>query len=116
MGAATARGSGLCGANKPGRIALVEQDSGVLHTHPPELRLARRTIYYSLTWLAAMLVHEACHIHVANAGLAALDEEQDCLARQLATAIAIDAPAKEQDHIAAADGTHMHTPQAAQDW
>lgn len=103
-------------ANKPGRIVLVDQGSGVLHTRPAELRLARPTIYFSRTWLASTLVHEACHIHLADAGLAPLDEERRCLQRQLATASAIHAPEREQRHIARADGTHIRTLPAAQDW
>ena len=55
--------------NGPGRIELVDHGSGVLHTAPPVLRLAPHTIYFSRTWLAGTLVHEACHIAYAPRAL-----------------------------------------------
>ena len=103
-------------AHRPGRIVLVAQGSGVLHTDPPELRLAPPTIYFSKTWLAGTLVHEACHIELADARLSALDEERAYLARQLRTAIAVGAPERERAHISAADGSHIGVPPDAQDW
>ncbi len=102
--------------NLPGRIDLVEQGSGVLHTQPVVLRLAPPTIYHSLTWLASVLVHEACHINAAPLHLEPLPEERQCIARQLATARRINAPGRELGWLEASDGRHLEVPPATQDW
>ena len=102
--------------NGPGRIQLVDHGSGVLHTAPPVLRLAPHTIYFSRTWLAGTLVHEACHIAYAAEGLTALDEERACLARQLPTAEKIRVPERETARITSADGSHIEVPPRALYW
>ena len=83
---------------------------------PRVLRLAPHTIYFSRTWLAGTLVHEACHIAYAAEGLTALDEERACLARQLQMAEKIRVPERETARITSADGSHIEVPPRALYW
>lgn len=86
---------------------------------PPVANVHRRTVRHSKTWLASVLVHEACHRFQYLRGVERhgtkyppSDEyygqkaELECLRQQLAVLERLQAPAHEITHVRDADGTH----------
>jgi hypothetical protein len=73
-------------------------------------QLAPASAYYSLTWCAGCIAHEAHHARLAESpshtyGLA--EEELDCIAFQRAVSERLGAPDWELDYLATLDGSHF---------
>jgi|TARA_Y100000310_G_scaffold339182_1_gene431094 hypothetical protein len=112
------------------RIEQVQANSGIYYGASPAIRLTDTTTFYSLTWLAGVLVHEACHLAQyrqveADRGNPFSRKVRDfnsaitelaCIQHQLAVARAIGAPQKEIRQLLSADGSHAYTTPSAQDW
>ncbi len=84
---------------------------------PPSFMLSNRSAYYSLTWCAAIFVHDAHHSYsyqqrVKNnqnnvrTSEQIFSEEQEANARQITAMERIGAPKREIDHMKKQDGTH----------
>jgi hypothetical protein len=119
-------------------IRRVDSNSGVVQGVAADgrdirvIRLTRRTAFFSVTWLAGVLVHEACHVieprqslpvgsggerkDMASLSRARIAEENQCLARQLEALESMAAPATELTHLRGQDGSHALTSPALQDW
>jgi hypothetical protein len=87
--------------------------------NPPTAHLRRQHVRSSVTWLASVVVHEACHrfqyvrgmqrhgtSFVPNWEFSGRIAELECLKRQAETLERIGAPAKEIADVRAADGMH----------
>ena len=112
------------------RIEQVNQNSGLYYEDPPTIRLTNSTTFFSLTWLAGVLVHEACHMRQYRQMLKERDNpyslsrrnfntaitEAECIAQQLEIARAVGAPQKEIRQITSEGGSHAYTPGHRQDW
>ena len=95
-------------------------DVGMAVMHePPVAKLRRREVLGSKTWLASVLVHEACHRfqylrgvekhgtkYPPNEEYWGQKAELECLKRQHAILERLQAPAHEIEWVRAADGTH----------
>ena len=105
-----------------GRVLEVQRfdDVGMAVMHePPVAKLRRREVLGSRTWLASVLVHEACHrfqyvrgVEKHKTKYPPNDEyygqkaELECLKRQHAVLERLQAPAHEVAWVRDADGTH----------
>ena len=112
------------------RIEQAPSNSGMYYGESPAIRLTDTTTFYSLTWLAGVLVHKACHLAQFREMQAELDNpfsrkvrdfnsaitELACIQHQVAVARMIGAPQKEIRQLLSADGSHAYTTPAAQDW
>ena len=75
-------------------------------------QLAPRTAYYSLTWCAASIAHEAHHGKLgccASYSYGHAHEERACIDYQRAILERIGAPAWEIEYLATLDGNHFDT-------
>lgn len=101
-----------------GRIREAERSGMVAWANPPTFELGPRTAFYSVTWCASAIAHDAWHAKLYRdyarlhgkepppevwSGTAA---ERACLAAQLRAAEAIGAPRHELEHIRASDGAY----------
>ncbi len=85
---------------------------------PPTYEMADPTAFYSVTWCAGSIAHDAFHSklyhdHVKKNGgpvpdevWIGIDAEKRCLSHQLAVLKKIGAPKREVDHCAKQKGTH----------
>jgi hypothetical protein len=120
-----------------GRIQAAERSGMLPWRDPPTFELGRRTAFYSPTWCATSIVHDAYHAKLyldhqrahgdaPPAGIwTGTDAERACIAAQIRAAEAIGAPWHELDHLRKADGTHWdanrdgvmdHRDYRARDW
>jgi hypothetical protein len=90
-----------------------------VRANPPTAKLRRQEAQESVTWLAGVIVHEACHRFQYLRGLerhggpfpprweySGRISELECLKRQAETLERIGAPAREIDYVRRADGLH----------
>lgn len=105
-----------------GRIREVArwEEVGIAVMRTPSVAsLRRREVQGSPTWLASLIVHEACHRfqyvraaerhgrrEVPNWEFSGRIAELECLKRQAETLERIDAPAREIAYVRRADGLH----------
>jgi len=101
-----------------GRVGQSARSGMNVHADPPTLELADVTVFYSVTWCAASIVHDAQHAKLYTdyardhdgpvpaeiwTGQAA---EQACMRAQHAALLDIGAPERESTYLAGLDGTH----------
>ncbi len=103
-------------------IGIIEETdhSGMAaYENPPRYEVSDKTAFYSLTWYASTIAHDATHSELYHQYRAAhqtnnvpdnawtgIDIEKACNAYQLAVLKQIGGPSSEIDYLAGLDGTH----------
>ncbi len=89
---------------------IEEHDRSGMDASHRTCQLAPASTYYSLTWCAGVIAHEAHHAKLQSSpsyeyGL--VEEERACNVFQASVMEKIGAPRDELDHLAKQDGTHF---------
>jgi hypothetical protein len=103
-------------------IGIIEETdhSGMAaYENPPRYEVSDKTAFYSLTWYASTIAHDATHselyyqyrwahstTNVPDDAWTGIEIEKACNAYQLAVLKQIGGPASETDYLAGLDGTH----------
>ncbi len=109
----------ICQANHSGTQVSVARST---------FYLAPQSAFYSVTWCAGDLVHEACHCKLyrdyweswrfrdSNLIVNGKEAEKYCIKQQLKALEKIRAPVWERNWLRAQDGSHHSTPYADRNW
>lgn len=101
-----------------GRIEENERSGMLAYEEPPVYQLSLQTAFYSLTWCAGTIAHDAYHSKlyhdykeehgepVPYQQWAGFEAEIECIAYQIATLKKISAPENEIEYCISLDGTH----------